>query len=225
MNRARLLFRNMWRRGECASIQPSSVLVTGMQRGASQIQRQNARNRRGIATIWIILALPALTTLLVVLMDVSNVWLAKTELKNAMDAASLSGAKTWGEGGSTLQARLAVFNASNTNTVLGSVIPLDIAEGGCANGNVSSTSEIVLGSITDTGTVLQFNCNTTPNCGGGIPFAVRTRKTIQINSVASSLFSFVLGPYDVTAESYARYACPAGPPQLVRVESVVCACP
>ena len=194
-----------------------------MQRAACQ--SRTAFRRRGIATIWIILTLPALATLLVVLMDVSNVWLAKTELKNALDAASLSGAKTWGEGGSTLVTRLAANSASSTNTVLGTTVSLDIAEGGCANGNASSTAEIVLGIITDTGTVLQFNCNTAPNCGASVPFAVRTRKTLQISSVAASLFGFTIGPYDVTAESYARYACASGPPQLVRVESVVCTCP
>ncbi len=201
----------------------SQIPVTCMQRAARQ--SETTSRRRGIATIWIVLTLPALATLLVVLMDVSNVWLAKTELKNAMDAAALSGAKTWGEGGSTLTARLAALNASNTNTVLGTTITLDIAEGGCANGNTSSSGEIVLGIINDPGTVLEFNCNTTPNCGAGIPYGVRTRKTLQISSVASSLFGFTIGPYDVTAESYARYACPSGPPQLVRVESVVCTCP
>jgi Flp pilus assembly protein TadG len=175
--------------------------------------------------MWLILTLPALATLLVVLLDVSNVWLAKTELKNALDAASLSAVKTWGEGGSTLNSRLAANDASSTNTVLGTTIPLSAVEGACTNNNVSSTDELVLGTINDTGLVLEFNCNTAPNCGAGIPFAVKARKTIQVSSVASSLFSFVIGPYDVTAESYARFACPSGPPQLVRVESVVCVCP
>lgn len=120
--------------------------------------------RRGIATIWVVVAIPAITTLMVVVLDVANVWLAKSELKNAMDSAALSGVKTWGEGGTTLAARQAADRASSTNRVLGTSLTLNTAEGGCTNNNVSSTGEIVLGAVTDSGSALAFNCNTVPAC-------------------------------------------------------------
>lgn len=123
--------------------------------------------RRGIATIWIVVAMPVIVTLLIVVLDTANVWLAKSELKNAMDAAALSGAKTWGEGGSTLSARQAANRAAGINTVLGTTLTLSTTEGGCTNNNTSSAGEIVLGALSDTGTTLEFNCNATPACVAG----------------------------------------------------------
>jgi len=182
-------------------------------------------SRRGIATIWVVVAIPVITTLMIVVLDVANVWLAKSELKNAMDSGALSGVKTWGEGSSTLAARQAADRAASTNRVLGTSLTLSTVEGGCANNNLSSTGEIVLGSYVDAGTTFAFNCNVVPNCGINVPFAVRTRKTVAVTSLASSLFGFPVGPFQVTAESYARYSCPGGPPQLFRVDTYGCVCP
>jgi uncharacterized membrane protein len=181
--------------------------------------------RRGIATLWVIVSLPVLLTLLIVLIDVSNIWIAKIELRNATDAAALSGSKTWGEGGSTAQVRLDANDAFSTNTILGNAFALNTAQGGCTNGNIISTGELVLGSTTDAGSVITFDCNGTPACVGGDAFAVRARKTVQISSVANNFFGMTLGPYDVTTESFARFQCNNGPPQLMHVDLFLCTCP
>lgn len=185
------------------------------------------RNRRGISTIWMILALPAVMTMFVAVMDVGHVWLARNELKSALDAAALSTVKTWGEGGTTAQARLDGNDAMSTNTVLGVSVTLDTTDGGgggaCVNGNPSSTGEIVLGTVTGVATHT-FNCNVTPTCPGGV-FGVRIRKTVAVRSICPTFLNIGLGPYNVTAESYARYSCPSGPPQLVHVDTFTCTCP
>lgn len=154
-----------------------------MKCGLEQMRTSNrfrapAGSRRGISTIWVILLLPVLAVGMVVLTDVANLWLSHIELKSALDAAALSGVKSWGEGSSTLQARLDAAAAYSSNTIRGQVWPLDVNEGGCANGNVSGNGEIVLGSITESSPeIYAFNCSQAPGCVSGTftaLFAVET---------------------------------------------------
>lgn len=128
--------------------------------------------------MWVIGLLPALALGMVVLTDVANLWLSHIELKNALDAAALSGVKTWGEGNSTGLARLDAQAAFVSNTVRGTVWSLDATSGGCNNGNVSSDGEIVLGAISDIGASnYAFDCAQVPGCVTGTftaLFAVET---------------------------------------------------
>jgi hypothetical protein len=139
------------------------------------------RGRRGIATIWVIVSMPCMLTLLVLLIDVANIWTAKVELKNATDAAALSGVKSWGEGSSTAQARLDANDAFSTNTIIGNAFALNTAEGGCTNGNVISTGELLLGSTTDGGAVITFDCNGTPACVVGAVTA-----NLEVNTIGGA---------------------------------------
>ena len=125
--------------------------------------------RRGIATIWVLSSMPVLLTLLVMLIDAGNLWVARTELKNALDAGALSGAKTWGEGSSTSQARLDAQDAFTTNTILGTQYSLSTVEGACNNGNPapSATAEILLGTMSDGAGGFTFDCQGTPACVSG----------------------------------------------------------
>lgn len=144
------------------------------------IKTVSQKSRAGISTIWMIVALPAVMTMFVMVVDIGHVWLARSELKNALDASALSTIKTWGEGGSTAQARLDGNDAMSTNTVLGAVVTLNTAEGGCTNGNVAGTGEIILGSITDSGGVITFDCSGSPSCISGtaeLVIAVETDPT------------------------------------------------
>lgn len=129
---------------------------------------ENARcvltRRRGVSTVWIIASVPALATLLCLVLEVANLWLARVELKNAVDAAALSGVKTWGEGGSTGAARLETQSTAAMNTVVGSAVSLDLNAGAGINGNNLSTGDILLGSISGAPGALTFNCNGTPSC-------------------------------------------------------------
>src|SRR5262245_34502687 len=62
------------------------------------------RNRRGSATLWLIIWLPCLLALFVTLVGVANLWLARVELENALESAALAAVKQWGDasGGNTL---------------------------------------------------------------------------------------------------------------------------
>lgn len=128
--------------------------------------------------MWVIGLLPALALGMVVLTDVANLWLSHIELKNALDAAALSGVKSWGEGYSTAQSRLDAAAAFSSNTMQGQVWPLDATEGGCVNGNLSSSGEIVLGSISEySAGDYAFDCSQSPGCVTGTftaLFAVET---------------------------------------------------
>ncbi len=183
-------------------------------------------SRRGIATIWVLAALPVVLTLLVMIVDGGNLWVARTELRNALDAAALSAAKTWGEGGTTAQARLDAHDAFNSNTILGTQYSLSTFDGGgCGNGNSapSTTAEILLGSITSPVTGLAIDYTGTPVCPGGT-FGVRTRKVVSVPSVASAFLGLSVNPYLVTCESSAQFACGSGPPRVIHVNSFT-ACP
>jgi hypothetical protein len=61
--------------------------------------------------------------------------------------------------------------------------------------------------------------------GSGQAFGVRARKTIQVPSITGNLLGQTFGPYNVTAESYARYVCFSGNPQLIRINGYSCNCP
>lgn len=158
------------------------------------LKPQSNACRHGIATIWVLVSLPAILTLLVMIVDAGNLWVARTELKNALDAGALSAAKTWGEGGSTLQSRLDAQDAFNTNTILGTQYSLSTAEGGCANGNSSpsATSEILLGTITDGAGGFTFNCDTTLSCISGpfsVTFAVDTSPVCPSDALVGDTFT------------------------------------
>ena len=139
-------------------------------------------NRSGISTIWVIVALPAVMTMFVMVVDVGRVWLARSELKTALDAAALSGIKTWGEGGTTAQARADANDAMSTNTILGTTTTLDTTEGGCTNGNVASTGEVVLGVATDNAGLFTFDCNQLPCPTATIVFAIDTADNFSDSS-------------------------------------------
>lgn len=178
--------------------------------------------RHGVATVWIIAAFPAMAVLLCLVLETANLWMARVELRNALDAASLSAVKTWGEGGTTVAARTEGQVTAGLNTVTGSTVVLGLNTGGGTNGNGPNTGDTLLGSITGAPGALTFDCNGVPNCGGGIDFGVRTSLTMQVNSICDTVFGTTVGPFNVTSVSYARFPCANGPPELVRIQTFTC---
>lgn len=180
----RLRTRNVAARG----CQPAALAAS------SRHAPKSLSSRRGIATIWVLAAMPVLLTLLVMLVDAGNLWVARTELKNALDAGALSGVKTWGEGGSTLQARLDAQDAFNTNTILGTQYSLSTVVGGCTNGNSPppATAEILLGTISDAASGFTFDCSGTPGCIVGafsVTFAVDTSAVCPTDPTTADTFT------------------------------------
>lgn len=135
--------------------------------GTDRLRHRVGVCRHGVATVWIIASIPAIACLLCVVLEFANLWMARVELRNALDAAALSAVKTWGEGGSTIAARQEGQNTAALNTVTGVPVALALNTGGGANGNGPGTGDILLGTITGTPGALTFDCNGTPSCVTG----------------------------------------------------------
>lgn len=57
------------------------------------------RARRGVSLLWIIIAFPALVLFLVFAVEIGNIWLARIELEQSLEANALAAVKQWAEGG------------------------------------------------------------------------------------------------------------------------------
>lgn len=134
--------------------------------------------RRGAVMIWFIVALPVLLTLLCVVLEVGNLYLARSELQNAMEAAAQAAVKDWAENGNIPQARNVGNAYAMANTINGEVVdlttvddnafPLNQNGGNSPNQNNSNDGVLVFGAITNDTTEFVFNCCTAPQpCGAG----------------------------------------------------------
>jgi hypothetical protein len=132
--------------------------------------------RRGAATLWTILAIPAVLTLLGVLTEVANLYLARIELTNAMESAALAAVKHWGDagGGDTWIPRTVGNQFSFANTVNGAPVDLSVIDptlnynpASPCNQNNCSEGVLVFGAIVDDDPEFVFDCCETPSCGVG----------------------------------------------------------
>lgn len=203
------------------------------QHSKQSVLHQHSR-RRGVVLLWLILALPALTVLFGMVVDVGRIWLARIELTNALEAAALSAVKSWAEADTNdqparAQARQDAIAAAGANTVIGldmgnpsSGIALVLAPNenlsNSPNNNDSPIGELVLGAVNSTGTPFEFSAGIEPTPGNDY-FAVRTSKTVQIYSVWANLFGAPVGPYTITSGAVAIYE--AGQPRLAHVTAQV----
>jgi len=66
-------------------------------------RRQRFR-RKGISALWVILTIPVFLILLAVVLNIANLWLARVDLENSLEAAALAAVQEWGRtnGGSTV---------------------------------------------------------------------------------------------------------------------------
>lgn len=181
-------------------------------------RRRLARQRRGVVALWLILALPVLLLLSIVVIEIGNIWLARAELENALEAAALAAVKAWHD---TPAANLAARNVGVTyaaaNTVTGSpVVITDNGAGPIPNLNASATGHLIFGAVTTATIPWVFQGNQAPSCPGGPAFAVRAQATCPVNSVCCQLFGEPLPIFQVSACATASYPC-GGSPQLIRV--------
>jgi Flp pilus assembly protein TadG len=177
-------------------------------------------NRRGIATFWVIATGPVLLALLVLVTDVANVWLARVELKNAVEAGALAGADVWGDGSNDAANRTAAHAAAESlaeaNLVLGAAIDVD-ANDNPANTNNNAALQcagaVLLG--TYTAATESFDANSGP--------AAADQRACRVHATAAvpSLWLGFAGPYGVQASATA-VADGSGGARLVRVTSGTC---
>ncbi|MEX0727088.1 MAG: flp pilus-assembly TadE/G-like family protein [Planctomycetaceae bacterium] len=130
-------------------------------------------SRRGIATVWILLAVPVLITAFVVMFNAGNLWLAAFETQKAYEAGALAAVKAWGESPNNAADRLAARNRGvelvQSNTAIGNVVVIpDNNDGnGDVNDNDSPDGYVVLGVLRSvSGGGFEFDSSIEPGCGG-----------------------------------------------------------
>lgn len=147
--------------------------------------------RRGIATLWLILFLPVIVIALCIVVEIGQVWLARAELEDGLEAAALAGLTHW--------------NTTTTNATNARAIAKDYAQVNSVLGDplILVDAEILLGTVpADTNG---------PFADGGTPTnpthdaAVRTIATRSISSHCLPWFT-----YSITAQATAvsRYSDP-----------------
>jgi Flp pilus assembly protein TadG len=170
-------------------------------------RRRLARTRRGISTLWLILILPALLILLCLVIEIGNLWLARVELEDSLEAAALSAVKEWGDanGGDTFNAREVAREFAEVNRVRGAAVGLAAAlnyTAASTNDNTSSGGELVFGAITSTSPTVDFNANTVPSCGlGTVLFDASSGPNMQQINAWGINFSPVTTATNLTIDS------------------------
>jgi Flp pilus assembly protein TadG len=192
-------------------------------------------NRRGISTLWVILTLPVFLALLVFVVDVANLWLARVELENGLEAAALAAVAEWGKSSdltvpvpsiaTTDSARAVGVAYARANTLRGLPIGIqaNLAAPTTGNPNANASCDVlagghlVFGAIA-AGSSLTFNAGQPPDATKD--FAVRAQATVPVSSLASRLLG--VGTNTITARATACYNAVEGRTRLVRVDRFVC---
>jgi hypothetical protein len=205
----------------------------------SRFSRHNATHRRGSATLWMVIWLPCLLTLFCVLIGVANLWLARVELENALEAAALTAVKEWGTagGGDTSDPRDAGVAYAAANIVRGHPVVIgtnfDSVSGGpnenqeCEPAGATvmpPTGNLVFGAIDDSDPDnVIFDASIAPSpCGGGpLKYGVRAQAIIPVQPLNLS-FLGTLSQYCVQAKATAQYDCATGQVKLIRVDTFLC---
>lgn len=190
--------------------------------------------RRGSATLWLVIWLPCLMALFCVLVGVANLWLARVELENAMEAAALAAAKSWGDanGGNTLTPRTVGVGYAQANSVRRDpvVIGTNYDSGGgpnenaeCDAGLAPPTGNLIFGSVDRSNpNHVIFDAGTAPGGQGGGNFGVRAQAIIEVQPLGFQPFLGNPPPYRIQAKATAEYDIQSQSVRLIRVNSVVC---
>ena len=173
--------------------EPSCTPRTRLTLGSASPNRGRPA-RRGISVLWLVVTLPIFVFLFVGVVMIGNIWLARVELENALEAAALAAVKEWAEnpsyGGDTLIPRNVGVAYAAANTISG--VPVDIRtnyDHANATGSVNQNllcdptkpdppnglppgGNLVFGAvkIENPGTsaeYIEFDAGTRPSCGAG----------------------------------------------------------
>lgn len=146
------------------------------------------------------MSLPIGVCFIASVVELGHLWIARVELKNALEAAALAGADEWGDTGVNNDARNRAVELAAANNVAGT--PLTVAAnggGGDANGNNSCNGNVV---ILGQATATDFNANVPP--GSIAERGVHVQATVTVSSILGSLFGVTYGPYNISGSATAR---------------------
>ena len=171
--------------------------------------------------MWLILTVPAVLCLLGVVVESGNLWVARVELTNALEAAALAGADEWGDGGANTPAARNAARANavafaGTNTVNDQPVIVAPNGGGIpANDNASVMGNVVILGAYDPVT-REFSASLDPATPGR-DRAVRAQATISVNSIIGEFCGVTLSAFNVSTHVSARYA--SNSPRIVTVDT------
>lgn len=168
--------------------------------------------RRGVVTIWTILCMPLLMTILYAVAEVAHLWQARVQLENAVEAAVLATVQEWGRRGGGAKHVGAALSAGQAfgeaNAVHG--IPVRLSD----RKRVPKVAWS-FGTASPSGNGYQF----TPDTEATAKFAVILQATVRTPRLCRPLLGASLGEATVTAASIAFYDPSESPPRprLIRV--------
>jgi Flp pilus assembly protein TadG len=91
--------------------------------------RRRTACRRGVVTLWTVLAIPFVLAVFCALLEVGHLWQARVQLESALHAAALASVQEWGERGGTAEqmdaAELQGKAFALANTIHGVPVDLD----------------------------------------------------------------------------------------------------
>lgn len=133
-------------------------------------RNSNAPQRRGIATVWLIMSLPVLLAGLCLTIDVGKAWGERAALQNGVESAALAAVRQWRDEGASLKEPSDVLNAiqqgidfAAANLVDSRTLLLT------QNDSMAGRVQFEFGSIKHG----QFCRDVEPNCNNGLRPAVR----------------------------------------------------
>lgn len=210
--------------GVSACVEEGSQIVRAGSTRRTRRRGRWARQRHGVVGLWLIVALPVLLLLLILLIEIGNIWLARAELENALETAALAAVKQWGDSGGADNSAISstsrdvgvTYAAVNTVTGISVAITNNYNSAAPPNFNASSTGNLIFGAVTTSGIPWVFNSNEAVDTPGET-YGVRARATVPVNSVVAGFGGFTVPTFYVSATATARYSSTNSRPELIRV--------
>jgi len=163
-------------------------------------------------TVWTILAVPVILTILCVVVEVGRLWQARAQLENALEAAALAAVQEWGQRGGKAEQVAAgeiVGKAyAQANAIHG--VPVDLDDRARVSGVAWA-----FGMATASDNGFDF----TPNPDAQTNLAVVIEATVKVPAMFRASFGRWIGGSTVTAGTAAYYDQSVQPPRarLIRI--------
>ena len=169
-------------------------------------------HRRGVVTLWTILCIPFILTILFVVAEVSQLWQARVQLENALESAALATVQEWGDLGGQAKNVLAAQTVGRAygkaNLVRGVQVDLD-------DRTVVPVVAWSFGSAEPNGSGFDF----TSTADAKAKFAVVLQATVKVARLCKSILGPAAKDSTVTVKVAAFYD-PLGTaqqPRLIRL--------
>lgn len=167
-------------------------------------------------TLWTILAVPVLFTVLCVVVEVGRLWQARVQLENALEAAALAAIQEWGQRGGNEEQVAAGETLGKTYALANAVQgrPVDLEDRA-----VVPAVAWAFGTATPRGTAFDF----TPDPRAKANLAVVIEATARVPTLFRSLWGAWAKEPTVTAGTAAYYDQSVQPPKprLIRIRDCV----